>query len=88
MICPDRDVEEQKTEEKTEDDDRRIVWKSCCLRLDKDFAMFATKYFIIIGLITFFSVELHLSSECEDKNLYQSLLLLLIGVALPSPQMK
>jgi len=86
MLCPDHDVEEQKTE--TDDEDRRIVWKSCCLRLDKDFAMFATKYFIIIGLITFFSVELHLSLECEDKNLYQSLLLLLIGVALPNPTLK
>ena len=85
MICPDRDVEEQKTEDNEE---HRIVWKSCCLRLDKDFAMFATKYFIIIGLITFFSVELHLSLECEDKNLYQSLLLLLIGVALPNPTLR
>jgi len=84
MLCPDHDVEEQKTEP----EDSRVVWKSCCLRLDKDFAMFATKYVIIIGLITFFSVELHLSLECEDKNLYQSLLLLLIGVALPNPTLK
>jgi len=86
MICPDHDEEEQKTED--DDEEHRIVWKSCCLRLDREFAQFITKYVIIIGLITFFSVELHLSLECEDKNLYQSLLLLLIGVALPNPQLK
>ena len=87
MICP-YDEEEHVTEEKTEDEDHRIVWRSCCLRLDREFAQFITKYFIIIGLITFFSVELHLSLECEDKNLYQSLLLLLIGVALPNPTLR
>ena len=65
-----------------------IRWKSCCLVMDKDFAMFFTKYFMIIGLLTFFSVELHLSDTCEESNLYQSLMLLMIGVALPNPKLK
>jgi hypothetical protein len=33
-----------------------IRWKSCCLVMDKDFAIFFTKYFIIVGLITFFAL--------------------------------
>ena len=65
-----------------------IRWKSCCLVMDKDFAIFFTKYFIIVGLITFFALELHISDSCEDKNLYQSLLMLVIGVALPNPKLK
>ena len=87
MICPkaeeQNDLELQRVD--TPDSKR---WKSCCLVMDKDFAMFFTKYFIIIGLITFFAAELHLSESCEDKNLYQSLLMLIIGVAIPNPKLK
>lgn len=89
MICPkteeQNDLELQRVDTPP-DSSRR--WKSCCFIMDKDFAMFFTKYFIIIGLISFFATELHLSESCEDKNLYQSLLMLIIGVAIPNPKLK
>jgi len=88
MICPADekldDLELQQTDTHTD----AVRWRSCCLVMDKDFAIFFTKYFIIIGLISFFAVELHLSESCENKNLYQSLLMLVIGVALPNPKLK
>ena len=62
-------------------------WKSCCFELEREFTVFITKYIIIISLLIFFAVELHLSDACEDKNLYQSLLMLLIGIALPNPKL-
>jgi hypothetical protein len=69
--------------------DGTTKWRSCCLTMDKDFAIFFTKYFIIIGLITFFAAELHINRDsCEKSNLFQSLMLLLIGVGLPNPKLK
>ena len=90
MICPqNNDIELQSPDlERTDNPTDTVRWRSCCLIMDKDFAIFFTKYFIIIGLISFFAVELHLSESCEDKNLFQSLLMLVIGVALPNPKLK
>ena len=90
-MCPMSNDEEEGVELKIERVNAptdTTKWRSCCLTMDKDFAIFFTKYFIIIGLISFFSVELHLSDECEDKNLFQSLLMLVIGIALPNPKLK
>ena len=90
MICPpqqeQKDLELQRVD--TPQPTNVVKWRSCCLEMDKDFAIFFVKYFIIIGLISFFAVELHLSNTCEDKNLMQSLLMLVIGVALPNPKLK
>ena len=86
MICPSADEEKDLELQRTPHD--TVRWRSCCLLMDKDFAIFFTKYFIIIGLISFFALELHISETCEDKNLYQSLLMLVIGVALPNPKLK
>ena len=62
-------------------------WKSCCFELEREFTVFITKYIIIVSLLIFFAVELHLSDACEDKNLYQSLLMIIIGLALPNPKL-
>ena len=90
MLCPMSADEEQGElkMERVNTPDRTTKWRSCCLTMDKDFAIFFTKYFIIIGLISFFATELHISETCEDKNLFQSLLMLVIGVALPNPKLK
>jgi len=86
MICPqNNDIELQRTDDTSEG---RTMWKSCCLDLDKEFTMYFVKMFILIGMITFFAVELHLSVTCEDKNLFQSLLLLCLGIICPNPKLK
>lgn len=65
-------------------DDDHYEWRSCCLRCEKELVIYIVKYVIIFFLLAFFSFELHYANKCEDKSLFQSLLLLVIGVALPS----
>lgn len=89
MICPNeeemKDLELQRTNSEI---NGRRRWKSCCFYVDREVVVFSTKYFILIGLMTFFSAELHLSETCEDKNLYQSLLMLVLGISVPNPRLK
>ncbi len=81
-VEPEEDLELQRV------NSERKTWKSCCLTLDRDFVQYVVKYIILIGLIVFFSVELHLSNNCEDKQLYNSLLMFVVGIAIPSPRLK
>lgn len=90
MICPQKEEEKDLELQRVNSEQRHnnIIWRSCCLTLNKEFTIFFTKYFILIALMAFFSVELHLAVNCEDKSLYQSLLLLVLGVAIPNPKLK
>lgn len=91
MICPIKedkkdDLELQRTETPL---DRRVLrWHSCCLTCDKDVVQYLMKYFILISLMVFFSIELHLSDKCESDQLYTGLLSMCIGIAIPSPKLK
>ena len=88
MICPNeeemKDLELQRTNSEI---NGRRRWKSCCFYVDRDVVVFSTKYFILIGLMTFFSYELHIAEDCNDKNLYQSLLMLVLGISVPNPKL-
>ena len=92
MICPkppdDEKIDLDLERNLTPIEVRRKRWLSCCFYIDPAFATFIVKYIILIGMLVFFSVELHISTECEDKNLYQSLLLLCLGLAIPAPTIK
>ena len=67
---------------------RTRIWRSACIELDKDFVVFISSYLVLTGLLTFFCIGLYNAESCEESNLYQSLLLLILGVILPSPRMK
>ena len=93
MICPngdndmkDDDLELQRTD--TPAQKVRKVWHSCCLRLDAEFVMYLSKTITLIGLIIFFSYEMHISESCENTNIYQSLLCMVIGILIPNPRVK
>ena len=79
---PQEDLELQRV------NSERQTWRSCCLTLDRDFVQYAVKYIILIGLIIFFSLELHLAEDCNDKQLYNSLLMFVVGLAIPAPRLK
>ena len=64
------------------------IWRSWCLRCDREIVQYFTKYIILIGLMCFFAIELHISTTCEEHQLYQSLLTLVLGIALPNPRLK
>jgi len=84
-VKPEEDLELQRTNSEI---NGRKRWKSCCFYVDREVVVFSTKYFILIALMTFFSFELHIAKDCNDKSLYQSLLLLVLGVAIPSPRLQ
>ena len=89
MICPKQEEKNEDLELQRVNSEVRanIMWRSCCVELNRDFTIFFTKYIILIGLMIFFSVELHISITCEDKQLFISLLTLIIGVAIPNPKL-
>lgn len=62
-------------------------WRSCCFYLDKDFTLFFTKYIMLVGLLVYAGYNLAVASECVDKSMWQSILLLVIGIAIPSPSL-
>ena len=90
MICPkeeEQKINDLELQRSNSEVRANVMWRSCCIELNRDFTVFFTKYIILIGLMVFFSAELHLSITCEDKQLFMSLLTLIIGVAIPSPRL-
>ena len=93
MICPDNeeikeggeDLELQRTYSERK---ANVMWRSCCVELNRDFTIFFTKYIMLLGLMVFFSYSLHESETCEDKNLFQSLLMLVLGISVPNPKLR
>lgn len=88
MICPQYEEKEPDLERVDSPIPKGRVWKSCCLRCDKDVVVYLTKYLLLVGLMIFFSIELHIAIDCERQQLMSSLLTLVIGVALPNPRIK
>lgn len=62
-------------------------WHSpCCKqRLEVSCVKFVFQYIVLTGALTFFSVALYKADTCESTNLYQSLVLLILGIMIPSP---
>ena len=67
-------------------------WESPCCgkreRFQVNCIKFLTQYLLIVGLLIFFGVGLYQAEDCTESNMYQSLLMLIVGLALPSPSMK
>lgn len=79
------DIENQVPPQTLEDSNH---WDSCCLRIDKRAALFFSQL-IISGVIILFSIyQLATITECQRQTPFMGLLTLVIGVWLPSPNMK
>ena len=63
------------------------IWKSCCLELDKDAAIYFTQMGILSSIIAFSAVMLSKSDTCEDTNTFIGLLTMCIGIIIPNPKM-
>lgn len=65
-------------------------WHSCCTGKSTDSRLlrFVSQYSIMFMVIIFCLYELNQSKTCEDTTTYISLLTLILGVILPSPQSK
>ena len=75
-----------------EDDERafehKYQWNSCCLRVDKRALLFFTQATFSAAVAGFCIAMLIAHQDCATFSRYSPLLGLVIGVWLPSPQLK
>ena len=70
------------------DDERKYHWNSCCLKVDKRALSFFTQVTFSALTVAFCIVMLITSQDCVTFSRWSPLLTLVIGVWLPSPQLK
>ena len=75
-----------------EDDQRQFEhkyqWNSCCLRVDKRALSFFTQAAFSGCIVAFCITMLCTAQDCATFSRYSPLLTLVVGVWLPSPQLK
>ena len=62
-------------------------WKSCCLSVDKTAVKYFTQVCILGGLIIFSAVMLVVEKACESQRNYSSLLMISLGILIPTPKL-
>lgn len=72
-------------EKKAELEERKKVWKSGCLIIDRNAVVFFSTLFISLIVITFCIFKLTHSDSCEAQNTYIGLLTLVLGIWIKSP---
>ena len=60
-------------------------WRSCCLRMNPQAAVFFSQLFISSIVILFCIYELNSSTDCDTRGFYSALLTLILGWFVPSP---
>lgn len=65
--------------------DKDTTWRSCCLTVDKRALAFFSSLVISLIILLFCIYQLVNKTECEDIQIYISLITMIIGVYLPSP---
>ena len=68
--------------------EHRYQWNSCCLRVDKRALIFFTQAAFSGCIVAFCVGMLIINQDCPTFSRYSPLLGLVIGVWLPSPQLK
>jgi len=67
---------------------RRVMWRSCCVELDKRAVLFFSQLFISLTIVTFCITLLIVNQDCATFSRYSPLVTLLVGVWLPQPQLR
>jgi len=66
---------------------RENEWTSCCLRMDKRAVRFFTQLGISLCIISLCIAQLIRLNDCGSQHAYVGLLMIVIGVWLPSPSL-
>ena len=64
------------------------VWRSCCIKVDKQMVMYLTTMGILGGIIVFCCIQLTRLDDCNSQATYISLLSAMVGLIIPSPVMR
>jgi len=70
--------------EESENENR---WKSCCITMDKRAVTFFAQYIMLAITLVFSCIKLSGAIDTNDKQLYTSLITLIIGIVIPSPKL-
>ena len=68
--------------------EHKYQWSSCCLRVDKRALSFFTQAAFSGSIVAFCIAMLITAQDCATFSRYSPLLTLVVGVWLPSPQLK
>ena len=68
--------------------DHSYKWESCCLRVDKRALSFFTQAAFSAGIVAFTVGMMVVHQDCATFSRYSPLLTLVIGVWLPSPNLR
>jgi hypothetical protein len=75
-----------------EDDERKFThentYKSCCLIIDKRAATFFIGSSFCALVLLFCLVQLSLNPDCSTYAKYSSIMMFLVGVYIPQPQLR
>jgi len=63
------------------------VWRSCCIKADKQAVVYLTTMGILGGIIIFCCIQLTRLNDCNSQATYISLLSATVGLIVPSPMM-
>ena len=75
-------------EVKIDENEAVSSWSSCCFNIDPHAAIFFSQLSISIGCIGFSIYQLIKLEDCNSQQAYMALLLMILGVWLPSPKYK
>ena len=64
------------------------VWRSCCMKVNKQMVVYMTTMGILGGIIIFCCYQLTHLTSCSDQATYISLLSATVGLIVPSPMMR
>lgn len=68
-------------------DEEHYVWKSCCLRCDRDFVVFISTYLLLMNITIFCFYQLIHLTQCSDQSSYLAVLSIILGVFVDRPKL-
>ena len=61
-------------------------WRSCCFSINSNAAKYFVQASILASLITYSAVMLVVNNDCNSQSNYRSLLMMCLGILIPSPK--
>ena len=75
-----------------EDDERKFnhdnMYHSCCLSVDRRGLTFFTQLFFSASVLIFCIAQLSLNPDCPTYAKYSSIMMFLVGIYIPNPNME
>ena len=61
-------------------------WRSCCFSINSSAAKYFVQASVLTSLITYSAVMLVVNEDCNSQRNYSSLLMMCLGILIPSPK--